>query len=199
MWPAAAITVLASAAIASGLDLPQPGVWMGVAMLAGLVASAMNSNVPGTAIVMLGLGANLLALAVNGHIAVDPDALVAAEIVTADQIATVELGTGRQLQTPQTQLPVLGAVIPVRALSEVVSFGDLLLIAGLGNVGFRLLRPAKARITSIQRHQPMPDRRVIDLTQHDLRAVPTIPAAGHASATMVTIAGEAEHLPEQRE
>ncbi|MDG2111983.1 MAG: DUF5317 family protein [Actinomycetota bacterium] len=158
-------------------------------LLAG--ACLLNLHFSGIAIVLLGIALNLVALALNGHIAVDPAAIVNAGIVPATDLARVELGAGRAYQDADTLLPVLGAVIPIRMVGEVVSFGDLIVMVGLVNVGFRVLLPIGAHSERADPRSASADGRgptVIDLTSgHDLPQIPPRP--------ITTIAGEADHSP----
>ena len=76
-------------------------------------------------------------------------AIVAAGIVDeADDIAAVDFGSKRHLETEDDDLVLLADVIPVASLREVLSVGDLVLAAGVANVVFRLLRPRQAPVTT---------------------------------------------------
>lgn len=112
-----------------------------VSYLALLVFAGANLHLVGMAVVALGLGLNALVILVNGGMPVDPVALVATGLVEPQELVAVDLGANRQWQSPDDRLAVLADVVPVAPLDEVVSFGDLILAAGLGNVAFRLLHP----------------------------------------------------------
>ncbi len=106
-----------------------------------LTFAAANLRLAGMAVVALGLGLNAAVILANGGMPVDPAAVVAAGLAGPEELRSIDLGPGRQWQAGDDRLAGLGDVVPVRALDEVVSFGDLILAAGLANVGFRLLRP----------------------------------------------------------
>ena len=114
-------------------------------LLALLAFALANLRLTGMAVVALGLGLNALVIAANDGMPVDPRAVVSTGLARPEELAAIELGAGRQWQEPDDRLAVLGDVVPVALLDEVVSFGDLVLAAGLANVGFRLLRPARRR------------------------------------------------------
>lgn len=109
---------------------------------AGLLAFAIaNLRVVGMAVVALGLILNAAVIVANVGMPVDPGAVVAAGLARPDQLTSLDLGNSRQWQDDDDRLAALGDVVPVALLDEVVSFGDLILAAGLANVAFRLLRP----------------------------------------------------------
>lgn len=109
---------------------------------AALLTFAMiNLRVVGMAIVLLGLGLNAVAILANQGMPVSREAVVAADVAQPAELETVDLGPARQWEEPDDHLTFLGDVVPVPGLAEVVSFGDLILAAGLANVAFRLLRP----------------------------------------------------------
>ena len=121
---------------------------------AALLAFALaNLRLTGMAVVALGLGLNALVIAANDGMPVDPRAVVSTGLARPDDLEAIELGAGRQWQEPDDRLAVLGDVVPVAVLDEVVSFGDLVLAAGLANVGFRLLRPTRRRSSASWRRQ----------------------------------------------
>jgi dihydropteroate synthase len=101
------------------------------ALIAIIVVANSNRHLAG--IVVLGLGAllNLVSLVVNGGMPVDPDALVAADVVDADEVASTDPGAARHLDEGDDPLPWLGDIVPIGALHAVVSFGDLLIAVGL--------------------------------------------------------------------
>ncbi len=106
-----------------------------------LAFAAANLRVVGMAVVALGLGLNAAVILANGGMPVDPGAVVATGLAQPEELARIDLGPNRQWQGRADPLAALGDVVPVAPLDEVVSFGDLILAAGLANVGFRLLQP----------------------------------------------------------
>ena len=70
VWPLVAVTLASLLAVSLPLDLPRAEFFLGVSLLLGMVTCAVNVHLPGTVVVMLGIGANLLVLALNGHIPV---------------------------------------------------------------------------------------------------------------------------------
>lgn len=193
-WPVVVLSVVLSALIGGewGSELPWAAGFLAASLLSVGAACMLNLHLTGSGIVLLGVALNLVALMLNGHIAVDPDAVIGAGIVSADDLVFVELGAGRAYQDADTILPILGAVVPVRVVGEVLSFGDLIVIAGLANVGFRIPRPpglGRVRVrVDTKRAAARPTPQVIDLTDHnDLSQIPPRP--------VTTITGEADHPP----
>lgn len=125
---------------------PSAAVVLVLCAYAALLAFAVvNLRLRGMAVVGVGLALNALVILANGGMPVDPAGVVAAGVVRSDELAGIELGPARQWQEPDDRVAALGDIVPVRVFQEVVSFGDLVLAAGLANVGFRLLRPTAAR------------------------------------------------------
>lgn len=101
--------------------------------------AAANVALVGTAVVLVGLVANLAVAAANGAMPVRAEALAAAGLPAEG------LRAGRRLEGPDDRWTVLGGVVPVRPLAEVVSIGDVVVAVGLGNVARHLVRPPRRR------------------------------------------------------
>jgi len=113
---------------------------------AALVAfAACNLRLVGMPIVLLGLSLNALVIAANGAMPVRPEAVLATDRADADELADLDLGAKRRLEQADDVLTFLGDVVPIRLSGEVVSFGDLIIAAGLADVAFRLLLPFGTR------------------------------------------------------
>jgi hypothetical protein len=111
-----------------------------------LIAFALfNIHLTGMAIVAIGLACNLAVLLVNGSMPVREDAVVQAGIAEQSTVASAQLGPGRELASGEVRLEPLTAIIPIPALQMVVTFGDLIALLGLADVGFRLARRAAPR------------------------------------------------------
>jgi hypothetical protein len=125
----------ALAAQLAGTLVGGPAHPLGLAASAALVVAflARNRSVRGTGLVALGLLANALVVAANGAMPVSPQA--------ADRagVGVLEAMTGdrrHELEGPDTRLRALGDVVPVPLplRPEVVSVGDVLVAAGLGQL-----------------------------------------------------------------
>ena len=105
---------------------------------------AANRTVRGTGLVALGLLANALVVGLNGAMPVSADAAARAG---ADTGALLDGSDQRhELSGPGTRLPWLGDVVPVPlpVRPEVVSPGDVLVVAGLAQlVVAGMLRPLR--------------------------------------------------------
>jgi hypothetical protein len=113
---------------------------MGVSLAALLAFVARNVNLTGLAVIGVGLLLNLVAVVLNNGMPVRGDALVAADVVSREDLATTELAGPRHLETPSDRLAVLGDVLPVGLTHEVLSFGDLIVVAGAADATRELVR-----------------------------------------------------------
>ena len=108
-----------------------------------VVFTLRNSHLVGVPIVAFGLALNLLATAANDGVPVDRGALLSAKVETARTISQADIEGSRHLRTPDDRLWWLGDAIPVRELAYVTSFGDLVVIGGLGVTAAHLTRRKK--------------------------------------------------------
>jgi hypothetical protein len=130
------LVVAAVLAQLAGALVGGPAYPLGLALSAGLVAVflAHNRGVRGTGLLALGLLSNALVVGVNGAMPVSPEASGRAGISTQDLLSGADprhelAGPGTRLRLLGDQVPVL---LPVRP--EVVSVGDVLVAAGLGQL-----------------------------------------------------------------
>lgn len=121
-------------------DLPAPAVLAFVGLLAGIAFAASNLLIPGMVVVGLGVAANLVPVALNGTMPVRADALVEADIVARADLDRVDLRGAREIADSDTNLEILGDVIPVPLFGQVMSFGDLIILVGLADVIANLMR-----------------------------------------------------------
>jgi len=127
----AALGVQALGALAGG-PFHTAGLAVSAALAAGFLLA--NRGVRGTGLVALGLTANALVVGLNGAMPVSPQAAARAEVSLRDVEAGLD---GRhELQGPDTRLAALGDRVPVLVPGrpEVVSPGDVLVAAGLGQL-----------------------------------------------------------------
>jgi len=136
-------------------------------------------------VVILGLGLNMTATAVNTGMPVDGPALVTAGLAQPGELDRLDLGSRRHVSVATDRLSFLGDIIPVEPLNAVLSFGDLIMAFGVGNVMFRLLRPVgpRERRTSTSMPEALA---VIDLSVVDL----TSPRGPDALVDVIDLTGE---------
>lgn len=103
----------------------------------------LNLHLVGMGVLAIGLGLNAAVVLVNGAMPVRASAVVAAGIARPGELVLVDLGAGRRYEAVADWLPVLGDVIPVGPLGAVMSFGDLIVLAGIGAVACDLVRYAR--------------------------------------------------------
>lgn len=99
-----------------------------LAVLLAFVAA--NAHVTGVVVIGCGLFLNLIAVVLNNGMPVRGGALVAADVVEADELASTSFDGARHLETSSDRVAVLGDVLPISVAREVVSFGDLIVMAG---------------------------------------------------------------------
>jgi len=117
-----------------------------------LLAFALcNTRLTGMVIIAIGLACNLAALVVNKGMPVRESAAIDAGLADSANATTAELGPGRRLAEPDDHLETLTAIIPIPALNLVVTFGDLIALVGLADVGFRLARRPAPRHAAARR------------------------------------------------
>ncbi|GJM38647.1 MAG: hypothetical protein DHS20C19_20140 [Acidimicrobiales bacterium] len=116
-----------------------------VGLVGGLFFAVVNIHLVGMLVITVGIVLNLLPVVLNGAMPVRGDALVEAEMVTADELPRVTLTGARELETDSTLLPVLGDTFPVRWTSQVVSIGDLIMVVGLADLVANLMLQRRRR------------------------------------------------------
>lgn len=104
---------------------------MGVALGTLLVFALGNAHVTGIVVIGAGLLLNLVSVVINNGMPVRAEALVAARIVDPSELSTVKMVAPRHLETDADRLGVLGDVLPIPVARTVMSFGDLIVIAGV--------------------------------------------------------------------
>jgi hypothetical protein len=107
-----------------------------------LVFALLNIRLVGMPIVLLGLALNVAVIGLNGGMPVRADAIRTVDPTV--RVERIDFGAKRHLEDPDDRLTILGDVLPVPAIDQVLSFGDLILAFGVADVVFRLLKPAGA-------------------------------------------------------
>jgi hypothetical protein len=111
-----------------------------------LAFAARNVHRPGMGVVLVALVLNVVPIAINHGMPVRAAALVQVGAVDSGADATrLHLGAKRHLQRRSDRLTALGDTIAIPAAHTVVSFGDLVLAAGLGAVTFDTVRRPRRR------------------------------------------------------
>lgn len=128
--------VVALAAQLTGTLLGGPAYAAGLALSAVLVAAFLlaNRGVRGTGLVGLGLAANALVVGLNGAMPVQAAAAGRAGVGLGPLLAGQD--PRHELLDEATRLPLLGDVVPVPlpGLPQVISPGDVLVAAGVGQL-----------------------------------------------------------------
>ncbi|HAN08754.1 MAG TPA: hypothetical protein DCP89_09665 [Acidimicrobiaceae bacterium] len=146
LWPLAAISALSLAVAGSTNDIPYPTVFAAFALTMVSASCVLNLHLTGSCIILIGSLLNLIPLILYGYVPVSPEAIFNANIVDQASLDLVRLGATRSFETGHETFKFLGAIIPIRSVSEVFSFGDLIIMAGLLNLGFRLFFPLREQL-----------------------------------------------------
>lgn len=130
----------AGAALAQLVAADVAALVMGLALAVLLAFVAANAHVTGVVVIGLGLLLNLVAVVLNNGLPVRGGALVAADVVEQEDLATADFTGPRHLETESDRLAVLGDVLPVPIAREVLSFGDLIVVVGAADAVRELAR-----------------------------------------------------------
>jgi hypothetical protein len=131
-WLLAGGVALQLAATIVDDDLRGPALALSLAILVAFAVA--NRHLTGVAVMGVGLLLNLTVVVLNEGMPVRGEALVRAGLAEHDELAQIGLAGARHLETDRTLFPILGDVVPLRLTGHVVSFGDLILLAGLVDV-----------------------------------------------------------------
>lgn len=141
-WPVLVLGAVLLLAVALDTNMLAGRFALGISLVLLLAGCLLNRHITGASVAAIGLAANLGVLLVNGYVPVSEGAVVAAGIIDYDGLDRVLLGAARRWSGDATVVGWLGAAIPLAPLKDVITLGDLLTAAGLGNVGVRLMWPA---------------------------------------------------------
>lgn len=114
-------------------------------LLAGSLAcfavfTLWNRHLVGMGLVSIGLILNVAVIGLNGAMPVRPVALVTSGAVAVEDLATTDLGAGRRFEEVDDILGWLGDAIPVDLFGAAMSFGDLIILAGVAVLAGELAR-----------------------------------------------------------
>lgn len=118
---------------------------MGASLAVLLAFVAGNLHVTGIAVIGVGLLLNLGSVVLNDGMPVRGDALVAAEVVDRQELPTISFTGPRHLETERDRIGVLGDVLPLPVARQVLSFGDLVVVAGAGDAVREIARRRRRR------------------------------------------------------
>ncbi len=126
-WPLLAAGIVFQT-LGETFDIPGRAVVVMIGLLCLIGCAMKNLHIAGAAVAGIGVTLNMAVLVVNGYIPVSFDALTAfGNDVTVNPSAT---GLWR-IETDDTSLSFLGDVVPTPILNTPISFGDLIMLAGL--------------------------------------------------------------------
>ena len=138
-WPLILIG-LGLQVLADRFDVPAPVSVSVIGSFLVIVAAARNLHIKGVGIALFGSVLNLLVLVANGHVPTRLESLVAVGKVEEgiDPERVLGVGTLGELETDDTRLAFLGDIVPVPLFDDVISFGDLIVMAGVFVIAMNL-------------------------------------------------------------
>ncbi len=146
LWPLLLVALTLSTWLTFVPDPPAEHFLLPAALTLFAAVAVANIGVTGATVVAVGILANLVPVVLNGGLMpVRAEALVDAGLATPETVNDVVLGGGRAPAGSRDLLEPLTAIIPVRAVHEVFTFGDLIVAIGLLDLGFRLVKPRSER------------------------------------------------------
>lgn len=131
-----------------------------------LVFVGANAHVTGVVVIGCGLLLNLVAVVLNNGMPVRGGALVAADVVEADELAATRFDGARHLETSSDRLAVLGDVLPVPIAREVLSFGDLIVMAGAADAVREAARRRQRAWNAVRRDDYRSTMTQLSVVQH---------------------------------
>ncbi len=164
-WP----VLLAAVAATLALELfGADDVWLALAAIIAMMwFGARNLHLKGMPIVLIGLGLNLVPIAINGAIPTRAESLLIAEVTTAEDLERYDFVGGRRLETSDDVLAGLGDIIPIPLTQQVLSFGDLIALAGLATIAANVTKSRHKKPVGHDddetdlTHGPEPERRKV--------------------------------------
>lgn len=185
--PAVALVAVGLQVTLGWFDPDVQGMVLGfsLALLTGF--GLVNLHVVGMGVLTIGLALNMAVVLIHGAMPVRVEALVESGAVEADELADTDPGAGRRFERDDDVVPVLGDAIPVSVFGAAMSFGDLIVLAGIGSVTGDLTRHARRRsarsvLRRLRRLEPergvelRVDFEALGLPEHgeDVEELPTI-------------------------
>lgn len=138
-----AVAGVALQAVGSLIGLPLPGLILFASLTCLAVFGLWNRHLVGMGVLSIGIALNALAVLVHGAMPVRATALLRAGAAPVGGLADVDLGFGRRFERTGDLAPWLGDALPVGLFDTVMSFGDLIALAGIASLAGELARYAR--------------------------------------------------------
>jgi hypothetical protein len=142
-WPLLPLGVLLQLLVEAD-GVPAPFAVLLLSYLYLVVFAAANLHLRGMGVVLIGIALNALVIAANHGMPVKESAVRAAHLVSSDRVVRID-EVKHHLADDDTKLLALGDIVPVRPLTQVLSFGDLILCVGIADLIVHLTRPVRSR------------------------------------------------------
>lgn len=141
--PGVAVAGVALQVLLGVADVPAEGQVLGVSLALLCGFAVVNRHLVGMGLLAVGLLLNMGVVLANGGMPVRASALVDAGVVEAGDLVHADLGAGRRFERTDDLVPALGDAIPVRPFRAAMSFGDLVVLMGVGTLTADLTRYAR--------------------------------------------------------
>lgn len=148
--PGAGLVGAALQVAAGWSGMPVSGGLLGISLAVLCGFAVVNRQLLGMGVIAVGLALNAVVVLTNGAMPVRAEALVRAGAVEVEDLARVDLGAGRRFERDSDRFVVLGDIVPVPPFDTVMSFGDLIVLMGVGSLSGDLTRYARRRLRGRQ-------------------------------------------------
>ena len=153
-------------ALAQLLEGDSATIALGASLATLLAFVAANAHITGVLVIGCGLLLNLLAVVLNSGMPVRGEALVRAGVVEQAELPTTTFRGARHLETSADPLGVLGDILPVPVVREVLSFGDLIILAGASDAVRELARRRRPAWGTVRRRDYQSTMTQLNVVQH---------------------------------
>ncbi len=134
-WPLLVAGVVLQT-LGESFDLPGRPIVVTAGLLCLIGCAMKNVHIAGAAVAGIGVTLNMAVLVVNGHIPVSFDALTA----FGNDVTVNPAARGLwQIEGDDTSLSFLGDIVPTPVLNTPISFGDLIMLAGLAVIAMNVV------------------------------------------------------------
>lgn len=162
--------------LAEQMDVPARLTMFVIGSFLVVVGAMANVHLRGAIVSGMGVTLNLAVVVANGHVPIRLEALIGAgEVPAGTPAERVRLSGLWELETAETNLASLGDIVPLTIMTDVVSFGDLILLGGLFVLTMNLVlhrRRAGVDLDDLLDEPEAVDlRNVIDLEETDAEGV----------------------------
>lgn len=135
-----AVAGVALQAIGALVGLPLPGLILFASLACLAVFGLWNRHLVGMGVLSIGVALNAVTVLLHGAMPVRASAVLRAGSAPTGGLPDADLGFGRRFERTSDLAPWLGDALPVGMFDTVMSFGDLIALAGIASLAGELAR-----------------------------------------------------------